>query len=92
MPRFLKREQNEMATKKDIKFEDAMAGLEAAVHRLESSELTLDESVKEFEEAMKLVKICNERLEKAEQKVRILTEAADGSVSDSDFGAQENEA
>ncbi len=81
-----------MAVKKDIKFEDALRALEENTARLESSELTLDESIKVFEEAMKLVKICNEKLETAEQKVRILTEAADGSVTDSDFGAIENEA
>ncbi len=75
-----------MAAKKDINFEDALTGLEKCVQRLESSDLTLDESVKEFEAAMKLVKICNEKLDAAEQKVKILTEGKDGTVTDADFG------
>ncbi len=78
-----------MAAKKEINFEDAISGLEEKVRRLESGELTLDESIKTFEEAMSLVNICNKKLEKAEQKVRILTEGADGSVTDSEFGASD---
>ena len=38
-----------------------------------------------FEEAIKLVKYCNAELEKAEQRVRILTESSDGTVSDAPF-------
>ena len=37
------------------------------------------------EEAVKLVKICNEKLECAERRVRILTETSDGSVTDLPF-------
>lgn len=78
-----------MAAKKEIKFEDALTELESKVKSLESSELTLDEALAAFEESVKLVKICNERLERAEQRVRILTEADDGTVTDAPFGAKE---
>ena len=81
-----------MAAKKDIKFEDALLGLEESVRKLESGELTLDESIKAFEEAMKLVKICNDKLSLAEDRVRILTEGADGSVTDAPFGVSDDEA
>ena len=37
------------------------------------------------EEAVKLVKFCTEKLDEAEQKVRILTESADGSITDLPF-------
>ena len=70
---------------KDIKFEEALEKLEGAVKRLESGNISLDESLVAFEEAVALVKICNEKLECAEQRVRILTESADGSVSDAPF-------
>ena len=80
-----------MATKKDINFEDALSGLEARVRLLESSELSLDESLGVFEEAISLVKICNEKLEFAERRVRILTEGADATVTDKPFES-ENEA
>ena len=71
--------------KNDIKFEEALEKLENSVKRLESGNMSLEDSLLEFEEAVKLVKICNEKLELAEQKVRILTEAGDGSVSDAPF-------
>lgn len=69
----------------EIKFEEAMAGLEAQVKKLEGGNMTLDESISAFEEAVKLVKVCNERLETAERRVRILVEGADGVVSDMPF-------
>ena len=69
----------------EIKFEDALMRLEAQVRRLEGGSLTLDESLAAFEEAISLVKICNERLEQAEVRVRMLTEGADGSVTDAPF-------
>ncbi len=80
-----------MAVKKEMKFEDAFARLEESVRSLESAELTLDESISTFEEAMRLVGICNQRLEKAEERVRILTEGVDGTVTDMPFGALQNE-
>ncbi len=81
-----------MAAKSNIKFEEALGSLEDKVRSLESSELTLDEALKVYEEAVKLIKICNERLEKAEQRVKILTEGLDGTVTDAPFGALEDEA
>lgn len=71
--------------KKDMSFEEAILKLEDTVESLEGGELTLDESIKAYEEAMKLVGICNSALEKAELKVKILTEGKDGEVSDAPF-------
>ena len=79
-----------MATK--IKFEDAMQKLESYVSQLECGKMSLDDSLKSFEEAVKLVRICNERLESAEGKIRILTTGADGTVTDAPFADGENEA
>ena len=70
---------------KKIDFEDALLKLENEVRRLESGDLSLEESIAAFEESIKLVKICNERLESAERRVRILTEGADGTVTDAPF-------
>lgn len=69
-----------------MKFEEAMELLEATAKRLESGTLGLDEAIAEYEKAIGLIKICNERLEAAEQRVRLLTEAPDGSVTDVAFG------
>ena len=75
---------------KNIKFEEAISMLGDAVRLLEGGTLSLDESIDKYEEALKYVKICNETLEKAEQKVKILTEGADGMISDRPFVQDEN--
>ena len=69
----------------DINFEEAMAKLEDQVKRLENGNMSLDESIASFEEAVKLVRICNEKLEIAERKVALLTEMSDGTVTDVPF-------
>ena len=74
---------------KNMKFEEAMLKLEESVRLLEGGTLSLDESIEKYEEALKYVRICNDTLEKAEQKVRILTESADGSISDRPFDQNE---
>ncbi len=69
-----------------MKFEEAIQLLENKIAALESGALGLDEAISVYEEAIGLIRICNDRLEAAEQKVRLLTEAADGTVSDAPFG------
>lgn len=68
-----------------MKFEEAMTKLEGEVKKLESGNMTLDESISAFEEAVKLIGVCNKHLENAERKVRLLTEGADGSITDVPF-------
>lgn len=75
---------------KNMKFEDAISKLEETVRLLEGGTLTLDESIEKYEAALKYVKICNDTLDKAEQKVRILTESLDGSITDRPFDTDEN--
>ncbi len=73
----------------ELTFEDAIEDLEKIVSELEGGKLTLDESVKKFEEGMKLSKHCNEILEKAEKQITILTENADGSLMEEPFQIEE---
>jgi len=77
--------------KNNMKFEEAMLSLEDIVKKLESGSLSLDESLEAFEEAVRLVKLCNKRLEAAEQKVSILTAGEDGAITDLPFDTSENE-
>ena len=70
---------------KELSFEEALSMLEEQVRKLESGNMTLDQSISSFEEAVKLVKLCNEKLESAERRVRLLTESADGPVTDIPF-------
>jgi exodeoxyribonuclease VII small subunit len=53
-------------------FEDALARLEAIVVRLESGDLPLEESLKQFEEGVRLSRLCTRQLDDAEAKIEIL--------------------
>lgn len=83
--RLKSRRKERIEVKNKITFEEALASLEKIVEKMDGGELSLDESLTSFEEAIKLVKYCNAELEKAEQRVRILTEGSDGVVSDAPF-------
>lgn len=63
------------------KFEDSLARLEEIVKELESGDLSLDLSLKLFEEGIKLSRICNKRLEEAERRVEILLKDKSGSMT-----------
>ena len=54
-------------------FEVALAELEAVVERLEHGELSLEESLKQFERGVELTRSCQVALKQAEQKVKLLT-------------------
>ena len=67
-------------------FEESMKKLEGIVTELENGNLNLDESVKRFEEGMKIAKQCNTILENAEKKITILLEK-DGELKEENFDA-----
>ena len=54
------------------KFEAALARLEEIVHALEAGNLSLDESLRVFEEGTGLLRFCTRRLEAAERRIEIL--------------------
>ena len=62
------------------KFEVALARLEELVKELEQGDLPLEQSLKLFEEGIKLSRICNRRLEDAERRVEILLKDEAGNV------------
>ena len=64
-----------------VKFEQVMARLETIVEELERGELPLDESLKIFEEGIRLSKTCLKMLNEAERKVEILVQDRDGKRS-----------
>ena len=61
-----------------IKFEKALSRLETIVTELEGGELSLDDSLKIFEEGVKLSKTCLKMLDDAERKVEILVQDKNG--------------
>lgn len=58
-------------------FEELMQKLEDITGKLETDKLSLDESVKLFEEGMKISKQCNEKLEDAEKRITMLIRTND---------------
>ena len=64
-----------------ITFEDAMKKLESIVETLGGGNLSLDDSLKMFEEGMELCKFCNKKLDEAEYKVEKLMEKKGGELS-----------
>lgn len=61
-----------------VKFEEALARLETIVVELERGELPLDDSMRIFEEGIKLSKVCLKMLDDAERKVELLVKDKDG--------------
>ena len=57
---------------KEPSFEEALKGLEAVVERLESGEPPLEESIRLFEEGMRLSEACRKRLDEADRKIELL--------------------
>lgn len=55
-------------------FEESMEELEKIVEKLEKGDCPLDEAVKLFEQGIKISNECNNVLDNAEQKIKILTE------------------
>ncbi|MFH1845942.1 MAG: exodeoxyribonuclease VII small subunit [Candidatus Omnitrophota bacterium] len=64
---------------KDIAFEKALEKLEKIVKELEAGEISLDASLKKYEEGINLANLCQHKLDKAKSKVEALTKKEDGS-------------
>lgn len=65
-------------TKKTITFEAAMERLEEITRLLESGAEGLDDSLKLYEEGVSLIRLCTQKLENAEQSVKVLQMSEDG--------------
>lgn len=67
--------------KKEVSFEENLSKLEEIVKKLESGDVPLDNAIAEFTEAMKLAKICDEKLKNAEEAITKLVNK-DGEIVD----------
>ncbi|WP_017939110.1 exodeoxyribonuclease VII small subunit [Zestomonas thermotolerans] len=78
-----------MARKKSAPdFEQSLAELQTLVERLESGELSLEDSLATFEQGIRLTRECQDALAQAEQKVQILLER-DGALQEAPFDTDE---
>ncbi len=69
-----------MAAKEKKKFEEAVEELERVVEQLESGELSLEDSLAAFENGVRLVKLCNQKLTEVERKIELLVKDKDGKL------------
>lgn len=74
--------------KENKNFEDMMKDLEQIAKDLETGDLSLDESVKKFEEGMEISKSCSKILEDAEKKITILIKDSNGDLIEENFSAE----
>jgi exodeoxyribonuclease VII small subunit len=71
-------------------FEKQLTALESVVERLEQGDLSLEESVRLFEEGIKLSDACKKELEAAEGKVQLLVERGSGGMKVVDLEVKED--
>ena len=74
-----------MKLDENMTFETAIARLEEIVHLLESGNAPLDSSLAMFEEGVSLVRLCGDKLDRAEQRIKILVSNGDGEMTEQDF-------
>jgi exodeoxyribonuclease VII small subunit len=73
-------------------FEEQLKALESVVERLERGDLTLEDSVRLFEEGMKLSDACKRELETAEGKIQVLVDRGRSGMKVVDFEVKEDAA
>lgn len=73
------------------RFEDNFKKLETIVHKLEDGDLPLEESMKLFEEGMRLSKICSQRLTDVQKRVDLLLKSEDGQLKTEPFSFEDSQ-
>ena len=72
------------------KFEESLEKLEEIVRRMEAGEMTLEESLKAFEEGIKLARLCSKKLDEADRRVELLLRE-EGELVTKPFAGEERE-
>lgn len=66
-------------------FEEALAELEQIVSKLEKGEISLEESIANFQQGIELSRYCASKLDEAEKKISILLQDEEGKLIEKDF-------
>jgi exodeoxyribonuclease VII small subunit len=66
-------------------FEEAMSDLEQIVSRLETGDISLEESISNFQKGIELSRYCASKLDAAEKKISILLQDDKGNLTEKDF-------
>ena len=72
---------------KNLKFETALDKLSAVIERLEDSDTSLDEALKLYEEGISLIRFCTQKLDEAEQKIKLLQKTGD-TVTETEYDGE----
>ncbi len=72
-------------------FEDSLTKLKEIIEQLETGNLTLEESIKLFEQGTKLISTSHKKLSEIEKKIQILTENKDGQDVVQDFEPEDED-
>jgi len=72
----------------ELSFEKALDNLEKIVEQLEAGDLTLEETIKKFEEGVKLSRLCEKKLSTAQKKVSLLMKDEQGNLKETPFGPE----
>jgi exodeoxyribonuclease VII small subunit len=73
----------------NLSFEESLEKLEEIVNKLESGDVPLDDAIDEFNKAMQLVKICNDKLNAAEESIAKIVKE-NGAIEDFNQGEENN--
>jgi|TARA_E500000178_G_C16991921_1_gene741238 exodeoxyribonuclease VII, small subunit len=79
--------REETMSDNETSFETAMAELEGLVEKLEDSSTSLDEAVKLYERGQELRKICQERLQAAQDRIDAVISDGEGPITSEPFHA-----
>jgi exonuclease VII small subunit len=66
--------KTQIMAKQEMKYEEAVAQLEAIVRRMETGELDLDSQTEELKKAQKLIKLCKDKLTKTDEEIKKMLE------------------
>ena len=68
----------------ELSFEQALSNLEEIIHQMESGEAPLESLVTHYQTGVKMLKLCRERIDSAEMKIKEVNEA-NGALIEKDF-------
>ena len=68
----------------NLSFEESLEKLEEIVNKLETGDVPLDDAIDEFTKAMELVKVCNNKLNNAEEAIAKIVKD-NGEIEDFDI-------
>jgi len=71
-----------------LTFEEALERVEQTVTRMEDKDLPLEDLIQHYEEGLKLIEHCNQKLAVAEEKITLLTKASDGKIKTATLAPQ----